>query len=505
MNQPEGSGLRPGGRDLLGLDLALLSPSAAAILLRVAPTLTPVLLLDCCGPAFARVAAAIHRSSGRARLVSCDLRERQVGSLMAVLDESRGGPPTTLALDGVELLGESAQEILCDALHESPIRLISATLKPLDALRAGWRADRFAILSTITLRVPALSRRRSELPELARRRLATLAEAVGRPAPRLSEAAAAALAEQGWPGDLAELDAVLLRTLLMADGTTIDVADLRWQPELSAVSGPVPPPPPARGEAGATGVPHAATAVPGATEAPSGGHSGNGVIENRRPADDRDITVEALAVELAHQLKNPMVTVKTFAQNGAQLAADEDAFRRFRTLTEEAIERMDSTLDELLEFSRLGPSRMEPVELVAMLRDALRATWSTLAGKQVSLTGPNGVTLRILSDAAHLRFALRALVRHIVETIEARSGLQIAIEGSGVLTLRYRQSGAVTHLRGATGGNQASLPLALRMVRGAITSAGGRLDVATAADDVTIALAFPATALLAEPAESPAI
>ena len=501
MSQPEDSELHTHGHDAPGLDLAALAPSTAAILRRVAPTSAPILLLDCCGPSFARVAGAVHRSSGRSQLVAVDLREKRAGSLAAALDEARGTRPLTLALDGVECLGEGAQEILCNALEECPIRLISASTETLEALRGSWRADRFAVLSTVTLRVPTLCRRRDEIPELALGRLGALAGVLGRPVPALSEAAAGALAGYDWPGDLAELDAVLLRTLLVLDGETIDARDLCWQPELSRPGRPAPPP---AGGAPAFSPAGAAVPAPGAPGISSYGHTGNGVIENHHLADDRDITVEALAVELAHQLKNPMVTVKTFAQNSARLAADEEAFRRFRGLTEEAIERMDSTLDQLLEFSRLGPARKEPVELVAILKDALRETWSTLAGKQVSLSGPDGVALRISSDAGHLRFALRALARHIVETIEARSDLEIALAGSGSLVLRYRQSGAITHLRGATGADGACLPLALLMVRGAITSAGGRLDVATADDDVTIALTFPATALLTERAEPPA-
>ncbi|HYC22375.1 MAG TPA: histidine kinase dimerization/phospho-acceptor domain-containing protein [Candidatus Bathyarchaeia archaeon] len=501
MSQSEESELHAHGHDALGLDPAALPPSAVAILRRVAPTSAPILLLDCCGPPFARVAGAVHRSSGRPQLLAVDLREKRAGSLAAALDEARGARQLTLALDGVEHLGEGGQEILCNALEECPIRLISASTEPLEALRGSWRADRFAVLSTVTLRVPTLSRRRDEIPELARGRLGALSGVLGRPVPRLSEAAAEALAGYAWPGDLTELDAVLLRTLLVLDGETIDARDLCWQPDLSLPVRPAHPPAagaPALEPAGA-GAP-----MPGTPEISTYGHSGNGVIENHHPADDRDITVEALAVELAHQLKNPMVTVKTFAQNSARLAADEEAFRRFRSLTEEAIERMDSTLDELLEFSRIGPARKEPVELVAILKDALRETWSTLAGKQVSVAGPDGVALRISSDAGHLRFALRTLARHVVETIEARSDLEIALAGSGGLVLRYRQSGAITHLRGATGADGACLPLALLMVRGAITSADGRLDVATAGDDVTIGLTFPATALLTERAEPPA-
>jgi signal transduction histidine kinase len=62
--------------------------------------------------------------------------------------------------------------------------------------------------------------------------------------------------------------------------------------------------------------------------------------------DDRTVatapTLEVLLGELAHELRNPMVTIKTFAQHLDSVLDDPEVRARFAALTGEAITRMDT-------------------------------------------------------------------------------------------------------------------------------------------------------------------
>ena len=87
-----------------------------------------------------------------------------------------------------------------------------------------------------------------------------------------------------------------------------------------------------------------------------------------------------------------------------------------------------------------------------------------------------------------MRFALGALARHVAETIEARGTLVIAVDDGPVLRLAYRESGAVTHLRGAASVDDSGLPLALLLVRGALARVGGGVEVAVEGNMVAIRL-----------------
>lgn len=460
-----------------------LPPEASELLARVAATDLPVLCTDCYGPAFERVASLLHRASGREELVVVDLRASG-GVLPAGLPAGARAARTTLALDGVERLAAPAQTLLTRELEAVPYRVVSAIDVPLDALREAFRPDLFALLSTVVVRTPALARRGPELAGLVRARLAALCARLGRPPADLAPSAIAALEAHPWRGDLAELDAVLARTLLASEQATIEAEQLRWAPEAGRAAAP--------GETAQAAGPEAA---------PRGAHEVGPEVAPPAPPSpappepalaggDGSPTLEALAVELAHQLKNPLVTVKTFVASVESLCHDPHELSQFRALTEEAVSRMDAILDGLLSFARLGPPSPAPLDALGLLRDALRTTWPGFMSKQVTLEAPEGATLHARSDAEHLRFAFATLARHVAETIEPRGTLTIAVEpetGQG-LRFAYRESGAVTHLRGVAQGRESSLPLALLLVRGALGRVGGGVEITLEGNAVVIRL-----------------
>jgi phospho-acceptor domain-containing protein len=463
----------------LWLEDCYLSREASQTLDRVAPTHAPILCLDSFGPAFARLAEAIHAASGRDRLVVVDLRSAR-DAMLAGLIRVNASPRSTIAIDGIELLDVDGQRALLRTMDRDGPRLVSSSLVPLEQLRESCRPEFFALISTVTVEAPALARRGIAIGEVAAIRMAQLCAELERAVPRLASDALQALAAHSWPGDLAELDAVLFRTLLEVEGELVRESELRWSPTpLRRERSPecfadVPEPPwrvtPAR----------EASETPAEREAPA---------EAPRATED-PVASEAIAVELAHQLKNPLVTVKTFVQNVAHLTSDPSDLARFRDLTDEAITRMDDVLEELLAFARLAPARREAIDVIEMLRDALREAWPAFGQKEIGLTAPNGLSLRVLGDREHLRLAFAALARYLLEAIEPRTALALSRDDASSLSLRYRESGLSTHLRGVTGLEAGSFPLALMLVRGALARMSARLEVVQTDGDVLLRIRF---------------
>lgn len=513
---------------------AFLPQPALELLARVAPTSLPLLCTACFGAAFRGIGERVHLASGRDELIYVDLR-RNAGTLPAGLPEGERAARATLALDGIEHLDGAMQDVLATVLARAPFRVLSATELALATLRPRWRADLLARLSTVTLAVPALSRRGSEIADVARQRLTEIGRELGCPVPALTPDAEAALAAHPWPGDLDELDAVLARTLLASSAPLIDGVQLRWLPEHATTPDAAATIPIVRRDpAAVTDAPVAAPALveppaaPAARvepERPTGDAPSSdealiatlpapGLFRTRRddgtpaadpvaraprpatgtaasPADATAQpmpTLEALAVELAHQLKNPLVTIKTFVGSIESLREDPHELGQFRALTDEAVTRMDEILDGLLAFARLHAPALEPLDVLSLLRDALRAAWRALSSKQVELDAPDGAVLRARADREHLRFALATLTRHVAETIEPRGRLTIAVQEPATLRLEYRESGAITHLRGAAQDGASGLPLALLLVRGALARVGGDVEIALESNVVSIRL-----------------
>src|SRR5262249_26317871 len=81
--------------------------------------------------------------------------------------------------------------------------------------------------------------------------------------------------------------------------------------------------------------------------------------------------LEYVLAELAHELRNPMVTIKTYAAHLPALLEDAELRVRFAALTDDAIARMDALLENVLAFARLGIPRTEPVEVGPLLARVL--------------------------------------------------------------------------------------------------------------------------------------
>ncbi len=108
------------------------------------------------------------------------------------------------------------------------VRVVTATQRALsDLVAAGtFREDLYYRLSVVELVLPALRERRDDIPLLCEHFLRAFAERQGMSRHHLSRAALAKLMEQPWPGNIRQLEHVLLQACVMAEAATIDEADL---------------------------------------------------------------------------------------------------------------------------------------------------------------------------------------------------------------------------------------------------------------------------------------
>lgn len=126
---------------------------------------------------------------------------------------------------------------------EEPIdvRIISATHQHLARCveEGRFRQDLFYRLNVITLKMPALREMREDVPLIAQTLLTRLANEAGMAAPGLTKAAASALAQYDFPGNVRELENILERALALASGTQIDSDDLRLTPTVEENTGEI--------------------------------------------------------------------------------------------------------------------------------------------------------------------------------------------------------------------------------------------------------------------------
>ncbi|MCX7590702.1 MAG: ATP-binding protein [Kiritimatiellae bacterium] len=99
-----------------------------------------------------------------------------------------------------------------------------------------------------------------------------------------------------------------------------------------------------------------------------------------------------LAAALAHVVRNPLVTISTFAQLLPERYQDEAFRTEFAKLALDEIQRLNSLIDELQAFANPPPLRVEPVDIIGTLKEAQQLA--------VSRVPANGVKIELHADPA---------------------------------------------------------------------------------------------------------
>jgi transcriptional regulator with GAF, ATPase, and Fis domain len=118
------------------------------------------------------------------------------------------------------------------------VRVIAATHRDLEALvREGrFRADLFYRLHVFPIRTPALRERPEDIPDLVRYFVLKYAAKLGKRIESVPKQLLDGLAAYGWPGNVRELANVIERSVILSQGTTLELDGLLpAQPTMTSV------------------------------------------------------------------------------------------------------------------------------------------------------------------------------------------------------------------------------------------------------------------------------
>ncbi len=247
----------PPRHGLIGASEAI--AKVVAVIAKAATTPATVLITGESGTGKELVARAIHYSSPRAsatfvpvncgaipqELLESELFGAMKGAFTGAYETRAGFFQTadggTIFFDEISEMGAPMQVKLLRVLQDKTVymvgsrrpntvdvRILAATNKDLLGLvrKNSFREDLYHRLNVITIDLPPLRDRGDDVILLAHHFAAKLAEQAGKPAPRFSDDALAALKAYYWPGNVRELENVVHRLVVMNEDDVIDVTDL---------------------------------------------------------------------------------------------------------------------------------------------------------------------------------------------------------------------------------------------------------------------------------------
>jgi len=101
---------------------------------------------------------------------------------------------------------------------------------------------------------------------------------------------------------------------------------------------------------------------------------------------DRLASLGTLSAGMAHEIKNPLVSIKTFAQLLPERYQDSDFRETFSNLIGHEIDRIDSLVNQLLRFARPAKPLLKPMHVHEVLEKSLMLVAHRLYQKEIKLS-----------------------------------------------------------------------------------------------------------------------
>ena len=251
---------------------------------RVARSDSTVIVYGESGTGKELVARAIHAASARHAgpfirvncgalpegLLDSELFGHERGAFTGAAKRHRGrfelADCGTLFLDEIATINPATQVRLLRVLQERElervggedtisvdVRIVAATNTPAADLLAteGFREDLYYRLHVVPTTVPPLRERRDDIPLLAEHFVAKLRSRTRSRATAVASAAMERLVDYDWPGNVRQLENVIERALVLAEGDVLEASDL---PLLVNVNGSRPDSSGAPGDATGDGI-----------------------------------------------------------------------------------------------------------------------------------------------------------------------------------------------------------------------------------------------------------
>lgn len=147
---------------------------------------------------------------------------------------------------------------------------------------------------------------------------------------------------------------------------------------------------------------------------------------------DRLSALGTLAAGVAHEIRNPLVSVRTFIQLLPERVDDEEFRTTFRELALKEIERICELISDLLSFSRPTPVEREPADLNEVATQIVRLLEPEARKRDVTVTMTLAESVPVvIVHEAQVKQVLMNVVLNAIQACPGHGAIDVRTMGDG--------------------------------------------------------------------------
>jgi nitrogen-specific signal transduction histidine kinase len=279
------------------------------------------------------------------------------------------------------------------------LRFISSSSEDLreKVSQGRFSEDLYYRLNTLFIRIPPLRERSKEIGEIAQYLLSEHSKKTKTKKVGFSNNVLMLLQSYWWPGNLRELEDVIVRSAVFAEGDRLMEKDLFFETDVEK---------------------NTFVSFLKKTETKPLSFKGNFIHKQ-----DNHFS-SLFFIELVHRIKNPLVSIKTFTQLLREKFDDEEFREYFYRIVTEDIEKIDSLLNGLLNYIKIN-TPIEKVNTVHfILDDVLKKYEGKLEDKKIRVFKKFEKDLpETVVHEEQLRYILNSILQYALPSIPSQGSI----------------------------------------------------------------------------------
>ena len=234
-------------------------------------------------------------------------------------------------------------------------------------------------------------------------------------------------------------------------------------------------------------------------------------LRQKQDLVDRAAFWTDLAASMSHEIRNPLVAIKTFAQLLPERFDDPEFRKNFNHIVVQEIDRLDKIITQINSFAHPAELKMRPLDIRTPVKRGLelaRSKFRVNGGVAVETELPANLP-KILGDEGALAEAVAHLVANAAEAVTEQKKPKITLSAKPIheggrasavlVTVQDNGHGIAPEMREKVFSpfcttKARGMGLGLPIVKRTVFDHNGRVDIDTSTSGTAVSIALPATA-----------